>query len=186
MKKNNERHLSPEELVDLLEGAPVDAAAKQHYSGCARCTREVSQMRETVTELRGAELAEPGAKYWKDFNARLRGADLDRRKTRRWYGYAAAAAAVILVISSWQLGRLTAPQPVEPSSFEAVLPSIEEDPGFLFLLSVVELADLEEGTEESLEWGAFLDFDPYLLTPEEQERLGQELEQEMKEDHAAS
>ena len=94
----------------------------------------------------------PAREYWKDFGARLRGADLDRRKTRRWYGYA-AAAAVILAFSSWHLGRITAPQPVEPSSFEAVLPSMEEDPEFQLLLSVVELADLEEGTEESLEWG---------------------------------
>ncbi len=142
-------------------------------------------MRETLTELRGVELLEPGAEYWKDFGARLRGADLDRRKTRRWYGYA-AAAAVILAFSSWHLGRITAPQPVEPSSFEAVLPSMEEDPEFQLLLSVVELADLEEGTEESLEWGALPDFDLDLLTPEEQECLRQEIEQEMEEDHATS
>ena len=142
-------------------------------------------MGETVTELRGADFAEPGAEYWKDFNARLRGADLERRRTWRWYGYA-AAAAVLLAFSSWQLGRLTAPQPAEPSSFEAVLPSMEEDPAFLFLLSVVELADLEEATVESLEWGALPDFELDLLTPEEQERLRQEIEQEMKEDHATS
>jgi len=44
-------HLSSREILALSEGRPVDPDARDHLSGCERCTRQVEEARRTVTSM---------------------------------------------------------------------------------------------------------------------------------------
>ncbi len=40
------RHLNHDQLVDLLDEAPVDAAVKQHLASCGECAGELVVLQE--------------------------------------------------------------------------------------------------------------------------------------------
>jgi hypothetical protein len=67
-----------------------------------------------------------------------------------------------------------------PDIAEIVLPPADEDVEYQFLLSIAELANGEEDWAERLYFGPVQDLDPTQLTPEEQEQLRQELENDLE------
>lgn len=184
---SSEPHLTPDQLVDLLDGAPVDAAVKQHLAGCQECAGELSVLEETLSQLHQDDVPHPGENYWPEFSSNLHrklGKTPPGRKSVSWYWYVAAAA--MLSFLSWQIVNSVLPERAEPLSVEVVLPAVEEDPEFLFLLSVVELSGWTEELEDSLGESSVLNLDPSQLTSEEAEWFRRELEEELRDDHEKS
>ena len=182
-----EGHLTPEELIDLLDGSPVNADRKQHMTGCRGCAREFAVLEETLSQLQQSDVPNPGENYWQEFDSGL------QRKLRKtttkdtnlsWYWHVAAAATFALF--SWQMANLLIPEPAEPASIESLLPAMEDDAEFLFLVSIIELSGWTEDLEESLAWGSAPSLDLSQLTEEEAARFRRELEDEMGDEHAKS
>jgi hypothetical protein len=66
-------HLSPEELVDLAEGARLEASAP-HLRSCDACRRHVADLRSAMTAAAAVEAPEPSPLFWEHFSARVHGA----------------------------------------------------------------------------------------------------------------
>jgi hypothetical protein len=66
-------HLNPEELVDLAEGARLEASAP-HLRSCDACRRQVADLRSAMTAAAAVESPEPSPLFWEHFSARVHGA----------------------------------------------------------------------------------------------------------------
>ncbi len=140
-----------------------------------------------MAQVLQGDVPHPGESYWQEFGADVQAKLLQTATARKrvsWYWYVAAAAT--FAVMSWQIVDFFVPENTEPVSFEAVLPAVEEDTEFLFLLSIVELSDSVEELEESLGWSSASNLDLSQLTTEEAERFRRELEEEMGDEHAKS
>jgi hypothetical protein len=156
-------HLTPEQFIDLVDGAQVEAQAP-HLSQCAAC-------RATLTELRAAAGAalddvvpEPSPLFWEHLSARVQAAvaaEPDRRVPgwmTAWspwrFGATAAAAIALAAIVAVAPGRFSS-EPRPPLALsdaapvaggaESVVPEV--DP------SMQLVADLAA----ELDWEAALD-----------------------------
>ena len=183
MNENGEQvHLSPEILVDLTEGVAVDAEWKKHLLQCDACSKKVEDLRQALAAAGDLEVPELDESYWEDFESRLRTrieseASHRARSFGHWW---VAAAAVALIIAGWVL-RETIPSGSTPEVFaEKLLPPIEEDQEFQFLLSVAKLTDSAEDLDEAFELVAYSVFDPSHLSGEEREALRERLEQDLE------
>ncbi len=107
-------HLSPEELVDLIEGT-LSAARAAHVAGCARCRRRQEEVSAALSLARAVDVPEPSPLFWEHFSARVREAVhreavAPRRELSEWWrrrlavGLAAAVVAVLAI--GTLLGRL--------------------------------------------------------------------------------
>jgi hypothetical protein len=61
-------HLSPEELLDLAEGARPDHA---HLTSCAACRDEVAEMRGLMGAVGAADMPEPSPLFWQHLSSRV-------------------------------------------------------------------------------------------------------------------
>jgi hypothetical protein len=96
-------HLSPEELLDIAEGALAPPA---HVDSCDECRRQVDAARAMMASLADAGVPEPSPLFWHHLSARVSEAIADQpapRPSPAWRyalsaaGLAAAAALVFLV-----------------------------------------------------------------------------------------
>ena len=174
-------HAPPDVLVDIAEGAVVEARWKEHVVRCEFCSKELRNLEEALAVAGKIEVPEPGDEYWRGFDSRLSERIQKKgkviRRVKRW-GWAAAAA--ILAVSLWASWDVYAPLAPPPDMAETILPPADEDAEYQFLLSVAELVNGEEDWEEPLYFGPVLFVDPTQLTPEEKEQLRQELENDLE------
>jgi anti-sigma factor RsiW len=105
------RHLTPEELVDLAEGARPSSLAAPHLEGCESCRRQLADLTAMMAGVSALETSEPSPLYWDRFSARVREAVAAEGAPphRSWLGLApwsrvalpvTAAALAVLVIGS--------------------------------------------------------------------------------------
>ena len=100
-------HLSPQEVIDVLEGAP-SAAQERHLEACASCREQVDQFRMFSADLKASEtLPEPSPLFWDRLSDRVRVATGDQVPAPEpWWlegwrplgALFALAAAVLLVV----------------------------------------------------------------------------------------
>lgn len=94
-------HLTPDELVDLVDGS-LSRERAAHADTCDACRREAIAMQQLVAEVRGVEIPEPSPLFWKHFSARVHAraaAEVPRSLlSLRWRPVVAAAAAVVAVL----------------------------------------------------------------------------------------
>jgi hypothetical protein len=64
-------HLSPEELIDLVEGARAEADAP-HLQSCEVCRHQVAALRTTMSAVADADLPEPSPLFWDHLSQRVR------------------------------------------------------------------------------------------------------------------
>ena len=103
------QHLTPEELVDVTEGAEADAAFP-HLVSCDACRRQVAELQQTMMAVADVEVPEPSPLFWDHFSARVGSAVAGepiasaRGGAIRWASWrvafaSAACAAVVLVVA---------------------------------------------------------------------------------------
>jgi len=119
------RHLTADDLVDLVEGMTKDADVS-HLAECPACRQQLADLRETMTRAGNVEVPEPPPFFWTQFSARVRDAVGSEAaphggRWRRWSswpgvtaGLSAVAAAVIVffVVSTPQPTEAPPPQHV--------------------------------------------------------------------------
>ena len=186
MMKNGQDHPAPELLLDLAEGSPVPSFRADHLSGCAECTSQVAELRETLELLRRQSGAEPTAEPdGEGFASRLSQRierEIRRRRIRRRVGWTAVAAVLVAAWVGWLARDELGPIPGEaPQKAEGVLPPLEQDSDYQVLLSLAELLELEGDLQ------ILFEVDPYpsmldlgQLTAEERRELRRELERDLE------
>ncbi|MEQ1870644.1 MAG: hypothetical protein ABL961_11530 [Vicinamibacterales bacterium] len=151
------RHLRPEQLLDVAEGA-ADASVVAHVDTCVRCRREVSELKTTLAAVCEVDVPEPSPLFWDHLSARVRDgvgvAAPGRGWGAYWFGWQWAGAvglAVLLmaVATSWR-----ADEPVSVTPVAAAVPVVE--PLLTDDVPVVEDAslDLLADLASPLEWDA--------------------------------
>jgi hypothetical protein len=100
-------HLTPVELVDLVEGATKEADVP-HLAACDSCRRQLGDLRATMTMAADVEVPEPPPFFWNQFSARVREAVESEasprsgwwRRWSSWPGVTAplSAAAVAVIV----------------------------------------------------------------------------------------
>lgn len=189
-------HLTPAEMIDLLEGA-LPESRRAHASECARCRNEAAEAALAYEAARGVEIPEPSPLYWDHFGRRVHDA-VRQEKPRagwrgilEWRGALAAVAAVMLVVIgttlSWRAGS-GGSQPTLPG-VPAIVPTGQAQLQTVSLASDAEW-ELVTGVADGMEWDtardAGLSVKPgaaehavLQLTDEQREELGRMLQAEI-------
>ncbi len=94
-------HLTPEELIDLVEGE-LDPSRAAHANGCTACQREVASLRESVSLAQRVDVPEPSPLFWPRQTERITTALAEAAPGRPWWRLLhlwrlAAAASVVAV-----------------------------------------------------------------------------------------
>jgi hypothetical protein len=123
-------HLTPVELVDLVEGTTNDAEVG-HLATCGSCRQQLADLRATMTIAANVEVPEAPPFFWKQFSARVREAVAHEAAPhggwRRWLSWpgvmapvSAVAAAVIVFLVVIASRPAEAPLPyVDPGTANA-------------------------------------------------------------------
>lgn len=119
-------HLTPEELIDLADGARAEAAAP-HLQGCEVCRHQIAALRSAMSAAApGADVPEPSPLFWEHLSQRVREAvaaeeaPVPRLAGWRWgtalpgswRAWAMAGVAAAVAISTY----VTAPHTLTPPS----------------------------------------------------------------------
>jgi hypothetical protein len=161
-------HLSPEFLVDLMEGSPVAADRRQHLNRCARCREELASISRTLAHLKSLDPA--------DSIPPPRSRIIASVRLRRWAPWLSAAALLLLAL-------LLARDRGGPDfrdrdegdvstlgEADALLPSVEEDVDFQVLRVLAEELEGEALADELYDSGT-IPSDLLELTPAERRNL---------------
>jgi hypothetical protein len=114
-------HLKEAELVDLAEGTLPESSVP-HLAGCARCRRQLLEMRAMMAAAAAVRVPEPSPLFWDHLSNRVRQAVAGQATAprQRWHALAtwrrllvpaSAIAAVLLLIAGALTWRATVPQP---------------------------------------------------------------------------
>ena len=151
------RHVSPQEMVDLADGAASEPVVR-HVAGCARCREQVESLRGMLTEAARVEVPEPSPLFWEHFTARVRDAvAAEPIPERGWAGAWnwrpwAAVAVVTLLVGMVTLSR--EPQFTTPGAdtsvtvtgpSETLMPS--DDASLGFVGDLMQQVDLETAVD---------------------------------------
>ena len=135
------RHLTPDQLIDLAEGARPESSAP-HLESCEACRRQLADTRAMMSATSEVAVPEPSPLFWDHFSERVRRAvalEGAPRRASRWEQWsrprvvlavsAAALAAVVIAAAlgarpdvppgrSEVLSASRPPEPPEPPLFE--------------------------------------------------------------------
>jgi len=157
------RHLSPEELIDLAEGARSEASAP-HLSTCVSCREQLAALREMIAAVESnASVPEPSPLFWDHLSARVGEAIAAesapaaswRRFGRRSWSLAGAISVAVVVIAV-SLTLWTAPRRIDGTAPTVATPGAPGDGGAVSSTddpSLSLLADLAG----SLDWDTAAD-----------------------------
>ena len=67
------RHLTADELVDLIEGAQPETSAP-HLASCDRCRRQLVELRAAIRAAAGVDVPEPSPLFWDHLSTRVHAA----------------------------------------------------------------------------------------------------------------
>jgi hypothetical protein len=112
------KHLTPDELVDLVEGT-LAAGRAAHVEQCADCRRLADQARSALAAAAEDGVPEPSPLFWEHFSARVRRA-IEAEPMRRWsWGWlwrpavglplAAGLVVAIAIAALWRPAPAPAP-----------------------------------------------------------------------------
>jgi len=152
-------HLTPDELIDLSEGAgSADAAA--HLHGCDVCRGQVAALQAAMSSAASVDVPEPSPLFWDHLSARIREdiaaeppaarhwtwAGLPMLPARvSWWGVGVAAVAAAIGIALYVTApRNLSPGNATPDSGEVAAEMVLQPFGAADDPSLVLVADLTE------------------------------------------
>jgi len=102
------KHLSPEQLVDAVDGV-MSVAHREHVDACTACRAQLTTLRQVMTHVEAAtSVPEPSPLFWDHFSRRVQAATAAEppapmsRWLRSWrvlsFGAMLAAAVMIITI----------------------------------------------------------------------------------------
>lgn len=121
------RHLTPEELIDVAEGARTEVSAP-HLQTCDACRAQLADLRVIMAravEANGADVPEPSPLFWDHLSARVREAvAAEGAPPLTWFGWlqsglltplSAVGFAVIVLAAAVMFGLRHVPVASAPS-----------------------------------------------------------------------
>lgn len=110
----NNRHLTPSELVDILD-EELAPARRAHVNACAECQGRVNELQMTLRDVQSIDAPEPSPLFWDHLSDRIQQAITAEPAPREawwhqsflgrpWLALTSAASAAVLVLAVvlWQ------------------------------------------------------------------------------------
>ncbi len=143
------RHGTTDELLAVRDGEG-SAWAREHVAACAACAAEVERLGQVRAQLRALPSYAPPRDRWPAVREVAR-RERSRRRTVRWSGLVAAAAAVVVGVVLFGRRPAVSPQDValqramaESAAMEQVFESLHPDRRTLSGQAANVVADLED------------------------------------------
>ena len=193
-------HLTPEQFIDLAEGAAPESATP-HLAICGECRQELAQLRAMMSEAAiDADVPEPSPLFWNGLSRRVRDAVAeDAGRPSFWPGWLgqprllvpALAGALAILLAVVLLPRTPAAPETIPSTplpvADATLPTLApvtplsaiDDPQLRIVAAAATTAAWDEMMDEIAMAGGSGDVLATALTPDEQLELQRLLMEEM-------
>jgi hypothetical protein len=191
------RHLTPDELVDILESGAIAETVRSHVAGCETCRARIDEISAVLTEARNVVVPEPSPLYWERLSDRVRLAvavePVEPAPLTQWLQWPVLVpltglAAIILALSSViapRTGQLVSSPETRVGVSE--LPVIEEtdtasaESTWALVSDLVGPLDLDMAREAGFATGPGTADEAIMqLTAAEQEELVRLLQQELK------
>src|SRR4051794_31885113 len=115
-------HLSPEEVLDIAEGA---RPAPPHLAACEPCRRQLDELRAVMTTAAEVDVPEPSPLFWDHLSARVREAVAAEPVTKDgWFPswrvlVPIAALAVVVLVVVFAVTRSRAAAPAQATTLAA-------------------------------------------------------------------
>jgi hypothetical protein len=121
-------HLTPEELLDLAEGARSLSSAP-HLTMCEGCRRQLAELRDVMAAIGDdADVPDPSPLFWEHFSTRVQEAvTADTVAARSWFGVGRWSWGLAAVMSVAVLTIAVSLMLRTPSTTS--VPSVAEAPG---------------------------------------------------------
>src|SRR6266540_222379 len=97
-------HLTPRELIDVVEGAHSDAA--DHLGVCDECRRELADLRAALSAAADVHVPEPSPLFWEQFSARVSQAVAVERVPAPWWQPALVRPRLVVPLAAVVLATL--------------------------------------------------------------------------------
>jgi hypothetical protein len=190
-------HLTPDEIVDLLEGTPPDDTMRGHLASCPTCRARIDGLSNILADAKRLPVPEPSLLFWEQLSQRVRLAvtaePLEAPQRPRWLrwpvlmpvaGLAGLIVAVASVIAP-RVGQVTSsPDPgviVSDAALNDNLDPATVEDTWALVSDLVGPLDLDTAREAGLSTGPGAADEALLqLTALEQEELVRLLQQELK------
>jgi hypothetical protein len=65
------RHLTSDELLDVIEQVPAADRQRQHIESCEQCRAEAAELSAVLSATRRMEIPEPSPLFWDQFSRRI-------------------------------------------------------------------------------------------------------------------
>jgi len=104
-------HARIDQLLNLLDGTPVDAAVRVHVQQCTQCLAESARLGQTRAALQALPQLEPPGDAWEQIQARASQRTQRRAQRRAVLGLAAAVAVLAVGALAFVTGRESVMQP---------------------------------------------------------------------------
>ena len=65
------RHLTPDELLDVIEQSPVAHRYREHLDSCEQCRTEAAALSAVLGTMRRVDVPEPSPLFWDQFSRRV-------------------------------------------------------------------------------------------------------------------
>jgi anti-sigma factor RsiW len=145
------RHLSPDHLIDLAEGALAESSAS-HLESCETCRRQLAEMRAMMAAASELAAPEPSPMFWDHFSERVRQAialEGAPRRASRWEQWlrprvvlpVSAVALAAIIIAAVLGARPDVPRP-GPGVVSASRPPEPSQPAVFEPLDVLDDSSL--------------------------------------------
>ncbi len=184
------RHLTPDEIVDLLDGRS-DEIGRSHLAECDGCRRVFDDARAALAVIGADEVPEPSPLFWQHAAARVRAAiDEEPAPVSRWrvapVAWVGGLAAATLV--AWLAVRPSPPAssppvapPAMPHAVDARDPSPLDDESWAVISALGSDLDVEAVAQSGLvAAGDMSDRALLVLDDDERMELGALLENELR------
>ena len=188
-------HLTPDELVDIIEGGALDTAVQTHVDECEQCRARLATISAALTEARMVTVPEPSPLFWERLSDRVRleiaAEPLEPSRSARWLQWPVLVpltglAAIILALTSVITPRIGSSDPTGETQIAAIEPAPEEtdvatvEDTWTLVSDMVGPLDLEAAREAGFVTGPGAADGAILhLTADEQEELVRLLRQEL-------
>jgi hypothetical protein len=161
------RHLSPQEFVDLAEGAGSESA-RRHAASCESCQRQAAELEGVMRAVAAVDVPEPSPLFWNHLSMRVRAAvasappprawwvpALPERRTIQWSA-ALAGVALVALLSARALAPhapLVSMPPAAPASAVVREPNrdaLTEDASFSVVAELASDIDMDTAVAAGL------------------------------------
>lgn len=175
-------HLTPDELIDAMEGA-LPSEQQAHLSSCLECRQQLDALAGVLNEAKQVSVPEPSPLFWQHFSTRVN-EGIDNQTAGawpqwlRWQVLLPLGAVAMLILGV----MLSVPKPDRNDPVAINDPAVTEpssDDNWGTLVALVGELDLETASAAGVIQPGFAEQAVVHLTREEQQELSRLLQAEL-------